>query len=84
MELASAKDDAGPGCRVTFKDYAFFVPTDSQGAEARVQGVVEITEVKKERVDHLEEEGARFGGKKDDGSATEVRIVATGVELTRT
>ncbi len=83
MEIATAKDDAAPGCRVTFKDYGFFVPTDSQGADARVQGLVEVTEVPKSRVDHLEGEGAKFAHKNADGSATEVRIVATGVELRR-
>ncbi len=83
MEIATVKDDAAPGCRVTFKDYGFFVPTDSQGADARVQGLVEVTEVPKSRVDHLEGEGAKFAHKNADGSATEVRIVATGVELRR-
>ncbi len=83
MEISTAQDEAAPGCRVTFKDYGFFVPTDSQGADARVQGLVEVTQVPKARVDHLEGEGARFAHKNADGSATEVRIVATGVELRR-
>jgi hypothetical protein len=67
--------------RVTFKDYGFFVPIDSAGAEARVQGVVAVETVAARYVKHLEEEGARFASKADDGTAREVRLVANGVEL---
>lgn len=82
--LEIAKDASeGAACRVTFKDYGFFVPTDSAGALARVQGTVELTQVKRAQVEHLEGEGATFAHKNDDGTATEVRIVATGVELSR-
>lgn len=83
MELAETLDKGTQGCRVTFKDYGFFVPTTSAGAHARVQGVVEVTEVKPSMVRHLEEEGAVFAHKSEDGSAREVRVVATGVELWR-
>lgn len=83
MELAATADKAEPGCRVTFKDYGFFVPTDSAGAEARVQGVVEVSRLEPPTVRHLEEEGAVVPGKAPDGSAREVRIVASGVELRR-
>src|SRR2546423_15257819 len=31
MELAPAASKDGPGLRVTFKDYGFFVPLDSAG-----------------------------------------------------
>jgi hypothetical protein len=83
MELASSADKASPGCRVTFKDYGFFVPTDSAGARAKVQGAVLIHKVEPQWVAHMEEEGAHFASKNADGSANEVRLVATGVELTR-
>jgi len=82
MELAESVDEGKPGCRVTFKDYAFFVPTNSGGAHAKVQGVVELEQVKASHVQHLEEEGATFAKKEPDGTAQEVRLVATGVELT--
>ena len=39
MELVPA--DADRGIRATFKDYAFFVPTDSSGAWARLEGMFE-------------------------------------------
>jgi hypothetical protein len=83
MELGESQDAASPGCRVTFKDYGFFVPTDSAGAKARVEAKVESKVVKPSMVTHLEEEGAKFAAKEPDGSAREVRLVATGVEMWR-
>ena len=83
MEVAASDKDGTPGCRVTFKDYGFFVPTDSAGSAARVQGKVEVDTLTASAVRHYEEEGAAFPGKRPDGTAPEVRIVATGVELRR-
>lgn len=83
MELATAPTGEALGCRVTFKDYGFFVPLDSAGAKARVQGVIEVRTVPADQVKHLEGEGAQFTNKLPDGSAKEVRIVATGVEMWR-
>lgn len=80
MEIGEG-DDA---CRVTFKDYGFFVPTDSAGARARVQGRVVVQRVEAARVAHLEGEGAKFRSREADGSANEVTFIATGVQLTRT
>ncbi|HEX2876541.1 MAG TPA: DUF4920 domain-containing protein [Polyangiaceae bacterium] len=83
MELSTAQDPAAPGCRVTFKDYGFFVPIDSAGSKARVEAKVESKLLKPALVTHMEEEGAKFADKAADGSAREVRLVATGVELWR-
>src|SRR4051794_18599511 len=83
MELSEAQDPAAPGCRVTFKDYGFFVPTDSAGSKARVEAKVESKVLKPSLVAHREEEGAKFAEKEPDGSAREVRLVASGVELWR-
>jgi hypothetical protein len=83
MELASGLDPSLPGCRVTFKDYGFFVPLDSAGSTAKVSGIVEVTRVGPEEVAHLESEGAHFASKQPDGTAREVRLVASGVELWR-
>ncbi len=79
MELSEGAD----ACRVTFKDYGFFVPTDSAGSKARVDALVQTKTIKPEMVAHLESEGAKFSEKAADGSAREVRLVATGVELWR-
>ena len=83
MELAAGADPKLPGCRVTFKDYGFFVPTDSAGASATVQGTLGVNRLAAERVAHLESEGGQFPHKNADGSVDELRLVATGVELRR-
>jgi hypothetical protein len=78
MELApSAEKD---GVRVTFKDYGFFVPTDSKGLQARALGVVKVRTISKSEADHLEGEGAKLS-RGADGTAKEVSFVASGVEL---
>jgi hypothetical protein len=83
MEVAQGADPKLPGCRVTFKDYGFFVPTDSAGAQVKVQGVFGVNTLPPERVAHLESEGGQFPRKNADGSVDELRLVATGVELRR-
>ena len=81
MELAAGE---GRKARVTFKDYGFFVPLDSAGSKARVEGVVEVKKLEKKDVEHYESEGGKIADKAADGSAREIRIVASGVELWRT
>jgi Domain of unknown function (DUF4920) len=83
MEVAESADPKLPGCRVTFKDYGFFVPTDSAGARAKVQGTLGVNTLPPERVAHLESEGGQFPHKNPDGSVAELRLVASGVELWR-
>src|SRR5262249_60476348 len=77
MELAPA--EGGAGVRVTFKDYGFFVPTDSAGSKARVQGKIEVAQLSEAQAEHLRAEG----GSMSAGNQREVRLVATGVELRR-
>jgi hypothetical protein len=83
MEVATSEAADAPGCRVTFKDYGFFVPKNSAGYTTRLEGTVEVRSLEKEHVEHYESEGARFTAKAADGTAREVRIVATGVEMTK-
>jgi hypothetical protein len=83
MELAVDASENAPRCRVTFENYGFFVPKDSAGSHALLEGTVQVTQVKSDAVQHYEAEGAQFPGKHADGSAREVRLVATGVELER-
>ncbi|HZA51075.1 MAG TPA: DUF4920 domain-containing protein [Myxococcaceae bacterium] len=80
MELA--RSERGAGVRVTFKDYGFFVPLDSAGSTARVEGVVKVAELSDERAKHYESEGAIVPRGKD-GKPREVQLVASGVELRR-
>lgn len=75
-------EGADRGIRVTFKDYAFFMPTDSQGADARLEGVFETNLFSKKDADHLIAEGVALN-RHADGTATEVSFLAQGVELRR-
>ncbi len=81
--LELTEGDAKNGCRVTFKNYGFFVPKDAQGATATVEGVVAVKTLPKSEVDHLESDGATFASKLPDGGARQIGIVASGVELRR-
>ena len=81
MEIATGQGQE-PGCRVTFKDYGFFVPKDSAGAKATLAGTVQVKTLSQKEVAHFEGEGAKIA-KAADGTAKEIRIVATGVELSR-
>ena len=78
MQLTPAA--GGNGVRVTFKDYAFFIPLQAKGMKARAEGVTTVKTLSKAEADHLEYEGAKLA-RKDDGSAVEVSFVASGVEL---
>ena len=80
MQLSPA--EGKQSVRVTFKDYAFFVPLDSKGMKARAEGVTTVKTLSKKEADHLEEEGAKLT-RNADGSAKEVSFVASGVELTK-
>lgn len=80
MEVAAA--DKGPGVRVTFKDYGFFVPLDSAGSTAKLEGVIKVAMLDEAKARHLESEGATIPRGKD-GKYREVQLVATGVELKR-
>ena len=78
MELAGT--EKGPGVRVTFKDYGFFVPLDSAGSTAKVEGMVKVALLEDAKAKHYEAEGATVP-KGKDGKYREVQLVAVGVEL---
>lgn len=82
MQLAPSEEEAAKGVRVSFKDYAFFIPLDAKGMKARAEGVAVVKTLTKAEVDHFEEEGAKFK-RNEDGSAREISFVASGVELTK-
>ena len=80
LELMPA--DESRGVRVTFEDYGFFVPKDSMGSMARLEGKFVREELSKREVDHLLGEGATLTTK-PDGTAAQVSFVARAVELRR-
>lgn len=79
-EVAENKDSKS--VRVKMKGHSFFIPLQSAGAKARMEGTVQIKTLTKEMVDHMiEEDGAKFDTRNTDGSVTEVSFEATGIEL---
>jgi hypothetical protein len=80
MQLAPEKSKET--MHVTFKGYAFFVPTDSKGMKAKIEGTPSVETYSKEKADHLEDEGADFH-RNADGTAKQIKFVATGVELAK-
>ena len=68
------------GIRVTFKDHSFFVPKDSKTMKFKAEGEFFVKVLDRAQVDHLVEDGAKIE-RKADGTADEIRFVATGVEL---
>jgi hypothetical protein len=69
--------------RVTFKDYGFFVPMDSAGATAVMEGVFTSKTITEATAKHYASETA--GGKPDEikGDQAELTFVASGVELAK-
>jgi Domain of unknown function (DUF4920) len=69
--------------RVRFKDYAFFVPKDSAGMTAVLEGVFSVKTVPEATAKHYAEETP--GGKPGDikGDQKELSFLASGVELAK-
>ena len=78
MELKP--DGAERGVRVRFKDYGFFVPVDSAGSIAKVEGEIVVKILSEDEAKHLEGEGAEIT-RNEKGEAVEIGLVATAVEL---
>lgn len=78
LELMPA--DETRGVRVKFKDYGFFVPKDSMGWMARLEGEFVREKLSKRQVDHLVGEGATLAVQAD-GTSDQFSFVARAVEL---
>ena len=83
MEISASSDPKAKSCRVKFKDYGFFVPLNAAGSTVRLAASIAMKVVSNEYVDHYEAEGGSFADKNSDGTANEIQLLATGVELTR-
>lgn len=66
--------------RVTFKNYAFFVPLDAGGGTASIEGVVELKTMSEAERAHLADDA---GKKIEEIPQNEVRIMASAVEVNR-
>lgn len=79
MEVRPSDDRNGTGLTTRFKNYGFFVPLNSRGAEIKMQFKVNATELTPAQVTAYEAEGGVVSNKKEDGSASVVELTATGV-----
>lgn len=79
-----ADKDGGKSVRVTFGDHKFFIPLNAAGMKVKAQGVFVTKVLPKEHVDHLiNDDGAKFDNRNEDGTVTEVSFDASGVVLTQ-
>ncbi len=81
MELRSEENPSGENINVKFLDYGFFVPLDSRGAFVRVEGIPAVQVLSAEEVEELLAEGYDPGVVREDGTATLVRFIASGVMM---
>lgn len=75
--------DGDAVARVTFKDYSFFVPTDSSGKRVRILGTFGKTMVSEQRARHYAEDAGQDPAK-IAGAQPEYTIVATSVVIPKT
>ncbi|MDH4069399.1 MAG: DUF4920 domain-containing protein [Ignavibacteria bacterium] len=71
--------DGDATVRITFKDYAFFVPIGSEGKKVRVEGIVQRKIVSKETLQHWEEEEDGGDPSKITDDQTVIMFEASGV-----
>jgi hypothetical protein len=69
--------------RVTFKDYGFFVPRNSLGKQAVVEGRFQVTTLSQKEAQHYAEDAAKEGApvQKVTEPQKALAMVATGVEI---
>ena len=67
--------------RVRFKDYGFFLPVDSSGKQAYVEGVVKVATLSEKQAQHYAEESQNKTGDAIRGPQREVAFTASGVRL---
>ena len=79
MEIRSLTDPTSEGVTVRFLDYGFFVPLDSRGSSARIEGITEVQTLSADQVEELIAEGYDPGIVAEDGTATLINFTASGV-----
>jgi len=67
--------------RVRFKDYGFFLPKDSAGQEAFVEGIVNVVTLSEKEARHYEEESRSGDPESVRGPRREIGFTASGVRL---
>jgi hypothetical protein len=67
--------------RITFKDYGFFVPIDSQNRQVAIRGVVTVEELSEDLAKHYAEESKGEDPDAIRGPQRVITMVATGVRI---
>jgi hypothetical protein len=67
--------------RVRFKDYGFFLPKDSSGKQAYVEGVLKVETLSEKRARHYAEESKTGDVETIEGPQRELGFTASGVRL---
>lgn len=75
--------DGDAAVRVRFQDYGFFLPKDSAGARALVQGLLRVETLSEAEARHYAAETRGGDPARIRGPQREVGLVATGVRLLR-
>ncbi|MGN8226590.1 DUF4920 domain-containing protein [Gracilimonas sp. BCB1] len=70
----------GYSARITFKDYGFFIPTDSQGKTVKLVGTFTVKELSEEQAKHYAEDAGE-DTEAIEGPQKEYSIVATSVMI---
>ncbi len=70
----------GYSARITFKDYGFFIPTDSQGKTVKLVGTFTVKELSEEQAKHYAEDAGEDADA-IEGPQKEYSIVATSVMI---
>lgn len=75
-------ESGGKQARITFKDYSFFIPTNSAGARVKLNGVFNVHTISEEDAKHYAED---TGSNPDDisGPQQEYALTATSVVIYR-
>ena len=75
--------DGDEQMRITFKDYGFFVPTDSFDRPAIVRGTISVETIDAATARHYAEESREEDPAAIDGPQKVVTMVATGVRIAK-
>lgn len=73
-------EDGDHNARITFKDYGFFIPTNSAGNKVRLIGEFRVNELSEEKAKHYAEDAGE-DPENIDGSQQEYNVVATSVKI---
>lgn len=73
-------ESSGVQARITFKDYGFFIPTNTAGLQVMVDGTFAIKELSEEQAKHYAEDAGE-DAESISGPQQEYTLVATSVKI---